>query len=104
MRRCSPKEFKKNDDGSITVVYSTPDGGTAEKTFDQVLMATGRGPNTTNLGLEDAGVKTNKAGCAPCLGPDSLACEAAPTLICARFVLLMQLKGSRGVRRDGRMN
>jgi hypothetical protein len=30
--------------------------------FDKVLMATGRGPNTKNLGLEEAGVETDDAG------------------------------------------
>jgi glutathione reductase (NADPH) len=33
-----------------------------EATFDQVLYATGRKPNTTGLGLEDAGVKLGRWG------------------------------------------
>ena len=33
-----------------------------ENTFDQVLFATGRDPNTSNLGLEGAGVKLGRRG------------------------------------------
>eukprot|EP00892_Ulva_mutabilis_P007622 jgi/Ulvmu1/5231/UM022_0024.1 len=58
---CSPKEIKKNDDGSLEMTYSTPDGE-ATRTFDQILMATGRTPNTADLGLEAAGIETNKKG------------------------------------------
>lgn len=61
---CSPKEVKKNDDGSLDMTYSSPDGDVTA-TFDQILMATGRTPNTANLGLEAAGVETNKQGCDP---------------------------------------
>lgn len=59
---CSPKAIKKLEDGSFELTYSSPDGD-ATATFDQILMATGRGPNTANLGLENAGVELNKKGC-----------------------------------------
>lgn len=58
---CSPKEVKKNEDGTLEMTYSTPDGE-ATGTFDQILMATGRKPNTANLGLETVGVETTKQG------------------------------------------
>lgn len=59
---CSPKSIKKLDDGSFELTYTSPDGE-ATAAFDQILMATGRGPNTANLGLENAGVEVNKKGC-----------------------------------------
>lgn len=59
---CSPKGIKKLDDGSFELTYSGPDGEST-KTFDQILMATGRGPNTSNLGLENAGVELDNKGC-----------------------------------------
>lgn len=59
---CSPKSIKKLDDGSFALTYTSPDGE-ATSTFDQILMATGRGPNTTSLGLENAGVEMDKKGC-----------------------------------------
>ena len=33
-----------------------------ERTFDKVMFATGRAPNSTGIGLEDVGVKLNKRG------------------------------------------
>ena len=33
-----------------------------ERTFDRVMFATGRAPNSTGIGLEEAGVKLNKRG------------------------------------------
>lgn len=59
---CSPKSIEKNADGSLKMTYSTPDGGEASADFDQVLLATGRSPNTEGLGLENAGVDTDKKG------------------------------------------
>ena len=59
---CSPKSIKKLDDGSFELTYSGPDGEST-KSFDQILMATGRGPNTANLGLENAGVELDNKGC-----------------------------------------
>ena len=51
------EKLEKTDDGIL--VYDTL-GGTA--TFDQVLFATGRAPNTEGLGLEEAGVTLGKKG------------------------------------------
>jgi hypothetical protein len=63
---CSPKSIQKLNDGAYEMTYSSPDGDKTG-TFDQILMATGRGPNTTNLGLEDVGVEMDKKGCASLL-------------------------------------
>jgi glutathione reductase (NADPH) len=45
-------------DAGIKVIATTGD----ENIFDTVLFATGRGPNSQNMGLEDVGVTLNKAG------------------------------------------
>ena len=50
-------EVKKTDEGLWT---KATDG--SEKIFDQILMATGRVPNTDGLGLEEAGVKLGRRG------------------------------------------
>ena len=42
------------------LVFTTEEGTSIE--VDQVMLATGRKPNTTNLGLEDVGVETSKGG------------------------------------------
>lgn len=77
---CSPKGIKKNDDGTLEMTYSSPDGETTG-TFDQILMATGRSPNTANLGLENAGVETNKQGC----GASRLPPRLLPSLLLVRM-------------------
>ena len=51
-------EMERQEDGRIWVKSSTGQ----EDTFDQVLYATGRAPNTDNIGLEDAGVKLGRRG------------------------------------------
>lgn len=81
---CKPKSISKNDDGSLTMTYSTPDGGETTADFDQILMATGRHPNTSNLGLEDAGVQTTDKGCAP--RPAHCAARAYGTLLLTRVL------------------
>jgi hypothetical protein len=60
---CSPKSIQKLNDGAYEMTYSSPDGDETG-TFDQILMATGSGPITTNLGLEDVGDDVDKKGCA----------------------------------------
>jgi glutathione reductase (NADPH) len=55
-----PTRIDKRRDGSLSVLMS--DGATVE--VDQVLMATGRLPNTSGLGLEPAGVELSAAHCA----------------------------------------
>ena len=42
------------------LVFTTEEGTSID--VDQVMLATGRKPNTTNLGLEDVGVETSKGG------------------------------------------
>ncbi len=48
--------------GSKAVVTVTSEGITRELFADTVLVATGRRPNTQNLGLENAGVELNSRG------------------------------------------
>jgi glutathione reductase (NADPH) len=55
-----PTRIEKKRDGSLSVTLS--DGAAVEA--DQVLMATGRLPNTRGLGLEPAGVELSAAHCA----------------------------------------
>ena len=50
----SPTRVVKGEDGKLTLWTKDRDGKeTAIKGVDHVLMATGRKPNTRNLGLED---------------------------------------------------
>jgi glutathione reductase (NADPH) len=55
-----PTRIEKRRDGSLSVLMS--DGAVVEA--DQVLMATGRLPNTRGLGLEPIGVELSPAHCA----------------------------------------
>jgi glutathione reductase (NADPH) len=57
---CLPTRIEKKRDGSLSVQMS--DGPAVES--DQVLMATGRLPNTRGIGLEAAGVELSPAHCA----------------------------------------
>lgn len=45
-------------DGRIKVIATNGD----ETVFDQVMFATGRAPNTTDMGLEEVGVKLGRSG------------------------------------------
>ncbi len=57
------KGTKENTKENIVVEIEPSAGGTKEKlSADVVLVAIGRKPNTTNLGLENIGVKTNARG------------------------------------------
>jgi glutathione reductase (NADPH) len=64
----SPSKIEKNEDGSVTVHADKqraddPDVKDAFQTrADYCLMATGRKPNTHNLGLEEVGVELDDAG------------------------------------------
>ncbi|MEM7689574.1 MAG: glutathione-disulfide reductase [Pseudomonadota bacterium] len=49
---------KKQDDGTLLVKMT----GHEERVFDQVMIATGRVPNTQGLGLESVGVELGKSG------------------------------------------
>lgn len=53
---------KKDKKGAIVEVESVSDGKKETISADVVLVAIGRRPNTENLGLENAGVKTNQRG------------------------------------------
>jgi len=65
MKECVPLEFKKkiiNGDTSISVIY-TNNGETMElEGFDVVIMAVGRTPVTSGLGLEELGIKLDSKG------------------------------------------
>jgi len=50
--------IEKQDDGSLKVKTT----GYEERVFDQVMIATGRNPNTQGLGLENAGVELGSKG------------------------------------------
>ncbi|XWS31485.1 hypothetical protein CRYUN_Cryun23aG0080500 [Craigia yunnanensis] len=54
----SPQTIVKSADGSLSLKTNK---GTAEG-FSHIMFATGRRPNTKNLGLESMGVKMNKNG------------------------------------------
>ncbi|XWS36372.1 hypothetical protein CRYUN_Cryun20dG0079500 [Craigia yunnanensis] len=54
----SPQAIAKSADGSLSL---KTDKGTVEG-FSHIMFATGRRPNTKNLGLESMGVKMNKNG------------------------------------------
>lgn len=49
-------------DGSEKVVSFTIDGEESETRVDEILVCTGRAPNTEGLGLEEAGVEFTKTG------------------------------------------
>ena len=56
-------KFLKRDSNSVTVEFiSTTHTEKETKTFDQVLIAVGREPNTSALGLEEVGVELEQGG------------------------------------------
>uniref|UniRef100_A0A7S0WML1 Glutathione-disulfide reductase n=1 Tax=Chlamydomonas leiostraca TaxID=1034604 RepID=A0A7S0WML1_9CHLO len=58
-----PQEIRKQPNGKLTVVFTDKEGKSVEVADnDQVLMATGRVPNTRGLGLEEAGVQMGGKG------------------------------------------
>lgn len=54
-------ELVQRKNGSVTLSYKNP-AGASEVTGSHLLVATGRIPNTDDLGLEKAGIATNKDG------------------------------------------
>ncbi|KAJ9508896.1 hypothetical protein QJQ45_028222 [Haematococcus lacustris] len=71
-------QVRKQADGRLTVVFSAKDGGSYEiADNDQVLMATGRVPNTHGLGLEEAGVKVGPKGQ---VQVDEYSCTSVPSI------------------------
>ena len=51
------KSLRKNPDGSKSAEVDLSDGTTIEIEADEILVATGRKPNTTDLGLENIGIE-----------------------------------------------
>lgn len=60
IRGCVPLSIKKLETGQLLVQWKSSDGDIAEEVFDTVLNATGRDPDVSKLGLENAGVKLNE--------------------------------------------
>jgi len=59
----NPVRVEKGDDGKLTYVIKGADGTESSIAgCDHVLMATGRSPNTWELGLDKAGVELTKGG------------------------------------------
>lgn len=61
----SPTKIEKTESGvKVSADKKTRDGSKEEVTYDacHILLATGRKPNTKNLGLEDVGVDMDKQG------------------------------------------
>lgn len=56
--------MSKGEDGRVTVVFADKKTGeeTGSDTYDTVMAAIGRNPETKYLNLESANVKTNKWG------------------------------------------
>jgi glutathione reductase (NADPH) len=60
-RDCVVRSIEKLEDGTLSVMVDRGD----EMIADAVMYATGRNPNTSNLGLEAAGVAVDKKGAIP---------------------------------------
>ncbi|XP_038054718.1 thioredoxin reductase 2, mitochondrial-like isoform X2 [Patiria miniata] len=58
----TPKSLERNNDGTISVRWSDCRGHEEMDTFDTVLFAIGRDPQTTKLGLENTSVKLHSNG------------------------------------------
>jgi dihydrolipoamide dehydrogenase len=53
-------ESAKAKEGGVEVTFQTEKGEVKKVTVEKLLMATGRGPNTANIGLEKIGVTTER--------------------------------------------
>ena len=54
---------KTSDNGrQVKLVWSRPDGSNDEASFDKLIVATGRSPNTSGLGATDAGIELDEKG------------------------------------------
>ncbi len=53
-------ESAKAKDGGVEVTFQTEKGEVKKYTAEKLLMATGRGPNTVDIGLEKIGVTTDR--------------------------------------------
>ncbi|MBI5023692.1 MAG: dihydrolipoyl dehydrogenase [Candidatus Omnitrophica bacterium] len=47
---------------NVKVTFENPDGKTSQQTYDKILIAIGRKPNSSDLGLENAKVKVTPKG------------------------------------------
>ncbi len=47
-------------EGGVEVIFQTEKGEVKKSTVEKVLMATGRGPNTANIGLDKIGIITDR--------------------------------------------
>ena len=56
LTRCRVKSFAQTPEGRIRAEVETPDGGRSVEA-ERLLVAAGRSPNVTDLGLEAAGVR-----------------------------------------------
>lgn len=66
------ESVSKNDDGSLTVALTNG----VTKQVDQILVATGRKPNSEGLGLETAGVELGKKGEVPVDAYSKTSCDS----------------------------
>lgn len=57
-RDCVVRSIEKRDDGQLSIMVDRGE----EMVADQIMYATGRNPNTSGLGLEEAGITLNKKG------------------------------------------
>jgi thioredoxin reductase (NADPH) len=57
IKKAVPVALTRNELGSITVDYKDETGATHQETYNTVLFATGRRPETKSMGLEEVGVK-----------------------------------------------
>ena len=53
-------ESAKPKDGGVEVTFQTEKGEVKHYTVEKLLMATGRGPNTANIGLEKIGIAMDR--------------------------------------------
>jgi thioredoxin reductase (NADPH) len=68
IRGCTPSKIEKQANGKFLVTWSSKDGATTDSDeFDTVLGAIGRKADTTTLGLESAGVTTDRNGKISCV-------------------------------------
>lgn len=52
----------RDEGASVRVTFETPDGARRDEVYDRLLVSIGRKPNSENLGLEKAGIETDRRG------------------------------------------
>ena len=74
-------ENVESDDYGVRVLYrNNEDSGAEEEVFEQVLAATGRDPNLTELNLEQTSLKLDSRGI-PVYNPLTMQCGNSPVFI-----------------------